>query len=463
MTVKDYGSVNVDGAETRGRRLSLNEKKKTLRRSIQMRPKLASSVPVKNVDSRYSHSGGVYENIFRPGKKLTKQLLSPSQLHSRTHQEEQELFVRKQRHSFMYTMLNSNSRQRQAVIFKKAMTLIILIDVAFFIASTEPGYGKHSIFYYEEAVVSTFFLVEYIIRLVTITESQKYRKLGPIMGRLKYMCSFHALVDAFATFPFFLEILMGGEKNLPHLTYIRFFRLMRILRTDSLGKAIDSLQRVLYYNREILYVAGVMAVGLIMFTAVLMYYLRPREIGADEKEWSLTTAIYYSTLMLTGQGGPEGDLPWYTRSVVLLTGLFSIGMFAIPASMLTWGFEAEAARVAAKTRKRHLRKLAGEPIYSSSSSSSSASSYSNDNDDLDSSASSSDEEYLKLIAGEDDASAEGGNTVIEESLKEILSVVSSKDTRDFHNPSQEVLVARMDILERKVDKILGMLKARSKG
>ena len=53
--------------------------------------------------------------------------------------------------------------------------------------------------------------------------------------------------------------------------------------------------------------------------------------------------------MLTGQGGPDGDLPWYTKAVVILTGLFSIGMFAIPASMLTWGFEAEAERCAKRT------------------------------------------------------------------------------------------------------------------
>ena len=56
--------------------------------------------------------------------------------------------------------------------------------------------------------------------------------------------------------------------------------------------------------------------------------------------------MYLSALMLTGQGGPDGDLPWYTKSVILMTGIFSIGMFAIPASMLTWGFEAEAQRVA---------------------------------------------------------------------------------------------------------------------
>ena len=63
-------------------------------------------------------------------------------------------------------------------------------------------------------------------------------------------------------------------------------------------------------------------------------------------------------------------------------------MFAIPASMLTWGFEAEAQRVAAKSWKLHLKEKTGEADSDSSSISSS--------DDYD-----SDEEYFKYIAGED--------------------------------------------------------------
>ena len=42
---------------------------------------------------------------------------------------------------------------------------------------------------------------------------------------------------------------------------------------------------------------------------------------------SLGSTMYLATLMLTGQGGPDNDnLPWYTKGVVLLTGVFSIGM-----------------------------------------------------------------------------------------------------------------------------------------
>ena len=418
-------------------------------RRRQMNNKLGRARSKKKVSTEKNaiKSGTVYDKMFQRERRQVKATGTLPLVVKRSNKPKSP----PKPHSYIYTMLNSKSRQHQAAVFKKVMTFIILTDVAFFVVSTEPNLQDNRIFYIEEGIVSSLFLLEYIMRLVWITESRKYEPSGPFWGRVKYAFSLHAVIDAFATFPFFLELIFK-DTNLPTFTYLRFFRLMRILRTDGLGRAIDSLRRVLYYNREILYVAGVMAGGLIFFTAVLMYYLRP--IGGDLEdpslEWSLTTTMYYSTLLLTGQGGPEGDLPWYTKTVVLLTGLFSIGMCAIPASMLTGGFEAEAARGAAKTRKRHVRASKGEPTYSSTSSSSS-----DDLDDSDSSCSTSDEEYMKLIAGEDegDEGGDGGdNAALQESLNDILSAVSGQKTEN----SQEIL-ERINKLEEKVDQILNIL------
>eukprot|EP00293_Proteomonas_sulcata_P021515 CAMPEP_0184298028 /NCGR_PEP_ID=MMETSP1049-20130417/8896_1 /TAXON_ID=77928 /ORGANISM="Proteomonas sulcata, Strain CCMP704" /LENGTH=225 /DNA_ID=CAMNT_0026608025 /DNA_START=98 /DNA_END=775 /DNA_ORIENTATION=+ len=70
--------------------------------------------------------------------------------------------------------------------------------------------------------------------------------------------------------------------------------------------------------------------------------------------------MYLAILMLTGQGlEADGPLPWYTKAVIIATAIFSVAMFAIPSSMITWGFEAEAARMARKAkelrRKRNLK------------------------------------------------------------------------------------------------------------
>jgi len=402
----DYGSLSLDddplnSAATYSRQRIFKTKKRASSRLIQSRRRIGAS-------SRLVQSLSTEVPPFHRTDVLRKMKKAKAQPRSR---------------SCVYTTLNNKSRRITAVVYKNIMTLIIMADLTFFVFSTDPKYRHYHIFYMEEGIASCIFMLEYIARMVTITESRKFGQIGAIKGRLQYMISFHAMIDACATFPFFLEFVT--DWNLPTLTYLRFFRLLRILRFDSLGQATASLKRVLFYNREILYVAVVMAGGLIMFTAVLMYYLRPQGGDLDGEEWSIFTTIYYSTLMLTSQGGPGGDLPWYTQVVVLMTGLFSIGMFAIPASILTWGFEAEAERVASKTRKRHLQRISGG--RPSSCSSSPSPSYGRNGYH---SPSSSDEEYFKLIAG-GDGDEENGKSVVkqekeaDESLRKIKELMSS--------------------------------------
>jgi len=83
--------------------------------------------------------------------------------------------------------------------------------------------------------------------------------------------------------------------------------------------------------------------------------------------------MYLAVLMLTGQGEPYGVMPWYTRVVICITALFAIAQFAIPASMLTWGFEQEAehniVKETERVKKAAERQAQGQNIPESSSSS----------------------------------------------------------------------------------------------
>ena len=374
--------------------------------------------------------------------------------------------TRESEYSFVYTLLNPRSRQWQAVAYKSFISTIILADLCLFIISTDNDISKRhqDTLYIIEGVVSCLFLLEYTARLVTVTEGKRYGKLGPVWGRLSYLFSWGALIDFMATIPFFLEILTGW--NLPTLTHLRFFRLFRILKTEGYVKAIDAVYRVIYYNRQILYVALLVCCFLVLLTAFLLYYLRPPEDPENAESFSsILATLYLSTLMLTGQGGPEGDLPWYTKCVVILNSVFSVAMFAIPASMLTWGFEAEAARCA-KLSWRQAKKNSKRCPSSSSSSQGS------DN--------STDEEYFKIIAGEEEekeeddaakawlhaqklsfqrADVDRSGTI---SLQEYIEMQRS---RDNERGGESITVERIEELERKLncnceklDKILELLQ-----
>jgi hypothetical protein len=165
---------------------------------------------------------------------------------------------------------------------------------------------------------------------------------------------------------------------------------------------MDAVVRVFYFNQEIMKVAGLLGAYLVLFTGILMYYLRPRgeegKLIDDPNDFdSIASTMVLSLLMLTGQGGPSGHLPWYTQGVVLMTGIFSVAMFAIPASMLTWGFEAEAERLGKRAKKKAMARRRGEMYTDYTSSSTSDSESLVGYGDI----STSDEEYMNIIGGED--------------------------------------------------------------
>ena len=57
-----------------------------------------------------------------------------------------------------------------------------------------------------ELVSSCIFLVEYFLRLKVCIENPLYSRLGGCHGRLKYIRSWTAIIDAVATFPFFVDL-----------------------------------------------------------------------------------------------------------------------------------------------------------------------------------------------------------------------------------------------------------------
>jgi hypothetical protein len=150
--------------------------------------------------------------------------------------------------SFVYTLLNPRSTAWQAVAFKRFITIVIVSDLVCFVISTEPDITEEQmkLFYKWEGITSTIFLIEYLACLLSETESKKYSALGPIRGQLQYATTYSALLDLFATLPFFLELISGWD--LPTLTYLHSFRLLRILRTNGFAEATNVVYRVIYYN-----------------------------------------------------------------------------------------------------------------------------------------------------------------------------------------------------------------------
>jgi voltage-gated potassium channel len=282
------------------------------------------------------------------------------------------------KHSSLYRLLSGRSRKTSFVIFNRLLAILIVINVCCFVLESIPEIGNENSMYYPwfyglEAFSSSFFLLEYIARVYTSHESKSSRTSYPnqhCTARCKYIMTTRSIIDLISCTPFFIELFIPGG-DLPTFTWIRLFRLFRILKSEKSVRAFSSVYRVIWYNSEILGVALFIGMILMMATSTLLWYLQPPK--SSEQFESIPATFYLSILMLTGQGTPDGVLPWYTKVIVMLTAVFSVPIFVIPSSMLTWGFEAEAERLMRRKRDRRrkikLAKKNGDDHPESSSSS----------------------------------------------------------------------------------------------
>ena len=257
-------------------------------------------------------------------------------------------------HTKLYQLLNSSSQAHGSVLFDRALLLLILanvyVDVMLTVDEWAAQHGAAAKAF--ETVSSLLFIAEYITRFAVAGERAKYRGTA---GRWRFVTSWASIVDLCSFLPWVAEkILYWGESDsdVPSTAYVRAFRVLRILKTDRFTGAADALGRVFYVNMHILGVAGVLAAMLVLFTSSLLYYSGD---GAEGFE-SIPATMYLSILMLTGQGEPDGELTTLLKSLCAFTAIFSVAMVAIPASMLTFGFEIEAQRLVLKRRERRLRR-----------------------------------------------------------------------------------------------------------
>lgn len=204
-------------------------------------------------------------------------------------------------YSFVYVMIHPKFQMWQSQIFKKAITVVIVSDLIAFLLSTEESfYGEHAFWFrVMEGVTSTIFLIEYIARVTVCVENVKFGADGPIWGRLRWMSTYHAVIDLFATAPYFVQL--ATDWTLPKLSYLRIFRLLRILKTESYIRAFSACYRVVYFNREILSVAFLICFFLVIFCSIILYYLRPKNGVGDVDFDSIPSTLYLSLLILTGQ------------------------------------------------------------------------------------------------------------------------------------------------------------------
>jgi len=183
-----------------------------------------------------------------------------------------------------------------------------------------------------DAIAVSVFTMEYLLRLYCCVEEPGYQKA--ISGRLKLAKSTSSIIDLLAIAPFFLEVFLH---HLFDLRFMRVFRLLRLLKLTRYTGATKSLSQVIAREWPVMAASAFIMLLLVVMTASLGY-LFEHEAQPDKFE-NIPQSIYWAVITLASVG--YGDISPVTpagRAMTIVLALIGIGIFAIPAALLSAAF-----------------------------------------------------------------------------------------------------------------------------
>lgn len=174
-----------------------------------------------------------------------------------------------------------------------------------------------------EWIVTIFFTLEYIARLISIKKP------------LKYVFSFYGIIDFLSTIPLYLSYILAGSQV---LLAVRAFRLLRIFRILKLVKFIgeaSQLQAALKASRTKIAVFIYVVLILSVIFGTLMYIVEGDESGFT----SIPRSIYWTIVTLTTVGygdiAPQTNLGQFLATMIMILGY---GIIAVPTGIVTAEF-----------------------------------------------------------------------------------------------------------------------------
>jgi len=181
----------------------------------------------------------------------------------------------------------------------------------------------HRILLTLEWIITIFFSLEYVARIISIKKPWKY------------IFSFYGVIDFISTIPIYLSYILAGSQV---LLAVRAFRLLRVFRILKLVKFIgeaSQLQAALKASKTKIAVFIYVVLILSVILGTLMYLIEGDEAGFT----SIPTSIYWTIVTLTTVGygdiAPQTPLGQFLATVIMILGY---GIIAVPTGIVTAEF-----------------------------------------------------------------------------------------------------------------------------
>jgi len=223
-----------------------------------------------------------------------------------------------------------------ARLYSGTLILLILASLTEFIVSTmEPYKGDPEAkngFKIAEYIIVVCFTVDLVVRVWAAVEDP--RRPHWCWGRVNYLLTFHSVIDLLAVLPWYISEIVGSY-DAYWASVFRVCILLRILKADQFTHSFKLLKLTLKSRGEQLLLALYFASIIIIVASAIMYFLEQGSGGYFE---NMLMTVQWTILLLTGAGLMQAPVTTLGQIVTSVTALLSIGLIALPTSILGAGF-----------------------------------------------------------------------------------------------------------------------------
>ena len=210
-------------------------------------------------------------------------------------------------------------------LFDLVLLGVILLSVIIVMLETVKGFDTkyHDELIILEWVITVFFTLEYVFRIISIKKPWKY------------IFSFYGIIDLIATIPMYFSLFFVGTSVLSVVRALRLLRLFKILKHPQFSSQSTHLKEALIASKgKILIFIYFMLISSIIIGSV-MYVVEGKEGGFT----SIPISIYWTIVTLTTVGygdiSPITPLGQAIASVVMIMGY---GIIAVPTGIVSAEF-----------------------------------------------------------------------------------------------------------------------------
>jgi voltage-gated potassium channel len=228
-------------------------------------------------------------------------------------------------------------------MFDLVLLGLILLSVLLVMLDTVEGINNkyHSQLLIFEWIITIFFTVEYILRVISIQKP------------LKYIFSFYGIIDLLAILPMYISIFFPATSVLTIVRVLRFLRLFKILHIPQISHQSFQLKEALEASKEKILVFIYFVVISAVIIGAMMYVVEGRESGFT----SIPVGIYWAIVTLTTVGygdiSPATPLGQFLASLVMIMGY---GIIAVPTGIVTAEFAKSSLRSNSVSTKKTCKK-----------------------------------------------------------------------------------------------------------